>query len=274
MLDKAISHKIGFGGVKLSTMPSLNSALNILEAAFDNGITYFDTAPLYGSGYSEKIIGKFAAGKRDKITIATKVGLSPAAEYTLNPSIALPLNYIKRLLKKKPVTNTPSQLSVLPYRLITKEYIKTSFEKSLQNLKTDYIDNYLLHEALPSFLDDEAHAYMLDIKAKKTVRNIGIATSWINFPFQKDEYFNWDILQYDYTKEAATSIRDTYPTKKHHLHSILSGSYKTNASENTPGYLIANCLKRTDADIILFSTADLDHLIENINAINTYYTTG
>ena len=271
MLNNSIAGRIGFGGVRLSVMPSMRSAVGILETAFDNGINYFDTAPLYGSGYSEKIIGKFASNKRDKIIIASKAGLNPATEYKLSPTIALPLNYIKSLIKKKPPLSIHTKPEIVQYRRLTKAYIKSSFEKSLQNLKTDYIDNYLLHEALPSFLDDEAYTYIMDLKAKKLVHNIGIATSGINFSDGNNEYKNWDILQYDYDSEKSKIIYDKYADKKHILHSILSNTYKQNIPVKNAGYLIAECLKKTNANLILFSTSSREHLIENIKSINSYY---
>lgn len=275
MLNKAIKGRIGFGGVKLSVMPSLKSALTILETAFDNGITYFDTAPLYGSGYSEKIIGKFASNKRDKITIASKVGLNPATEYKLSPALALPLNYFKRILKNKTVADSISaNPAIVQYRLLTKAYIKASFEKSLQNLSTDYIDNYLIHEALPTFLDDEALKYMMDLRAKKLVHNIGIATAGINFSGGYGNYENWDILQYEYDNKESKIIYENYSGKKHILHSVLSNAYKQNMKPKNPGYLIAHCLKTTHAKQILFSTSNRKHLLENIKSINSNYEFG
>ncbi len=49
--------------------------LNAISAAVDNGITFFDTAPIYGLGHSEALVGRALKGKRDQVTVATKVGL-------------------------------------------------------------------------------------------------------------------------------------------------------------------------------------------------------
>ena len=48
---------LSFGGVSLTQHTFFKNAHNILANAFDEGITHFDTAPLYGNGYSEKILG-------------------------------------------------------------------------------------------------------------------------------------------------------------------------------------------------------------------------
>src|SRR5205807_10276828 len=66
-----------------------------------------------------------------------------------------------------------------------------------------------------SFLDEEAVGYIMDLKGKKVILNLGIATSYINFYSSKNDYKNWDILQYDYDIEKSKSIYDTYPGKKH-----------------------------------------------------------
>lgn len=66
--------KLGFGGAALTSVGNLRGVLNLLDFSYDNGIRHFDTAPLYGQGYSEIIYGKFIKAKRDKITLATKFG--------------------------------------------------------------------------------------------------------------------------------------------------------------------------------------------------------
>ena len=53
------------------------ASIRTIHAALDKGINLIDTAPVYGFGLSEEIVGKAIAqyGKRDKVIIATKVGL-------------------------------------------------------------------------------------------------------------------------------------------------------------------------------------------------------
>lgn len=49
-------------------------SLNAIDAALDAGITFFDTADVYGDGHSEKLLGQAMAGRRDKFIVATKIG--------------------------------------------------------------------------------------------------------------------------------------------------------------------------------------------------------
>lgn len=276
MLNETLKNKIGFGGGKLSVMPTLRSALHILDAAFDNGINYFDTAPLYGSGYSEIIIGKFLKNKRDKILVATKAGLNPSKKYNLSPALVLPLNYLKRKIKKTNQLRPEYKPSLLPYRLITKEYIKSSFENSLRSLKTDYIDYYLLHEAIPSFLEDDAVQYLSDLKSKGYISKLGLAASYINYlQLDKTKMDIWDVLQYEYAPNDESKLIGTlFPDKEHNLHGVLTNKKPPEhifPIENRAGYMLAECLKNNLADRVLFSTSKVDTLYTNIASLNLYY---
>src|ERR1700735_4272888 len=50
-------------------------ALEAIRASIDNGVTTIDTAPIYGFGHSEKLVGQAIRGRRDKVVIATKCGM-------------------------------------------------------------------------------------------------------------------------------------------------------------------------------------------------------
>src|SRR5512136_409672 len=69
-----------FGGVNRArgwdpfTAEGRSTAAATLRAALDAGINYIDTAPSYGDGNSESIIGEALAGRRDAVVLATKVG--------------------------------------------------------------------------------------------------------------------------------------------------------------------------------------------------------
>jgi len=85
----------------------------VIDRAIDLGITFFDTADVYSGGRSEEILGKATEGRRSNLVIATKVGL---------PTGAGPED---RGLKKK--------------------HILRNLKRSLQHLRTDYVDLYQIH---------------------------------------------------------------------------------------------------------------------------------
>jgi aryl-alcohol dehydrogenase-like predicted oxidoreductase len=105
--------RIAFGCMSLSDDHRQNAAL--LKKAFENGITFFDTADLYQKGENEASVGKAFKGMRDQVVIATKVGnqwKDDGNGWVWNPN---------------------------------KDYIMLAVEESLRRLQTDYIDLYLLH---------------------------------------------------------------------------------------------------------------------------------
>lgn len=110
-----------------------NESIRAIHCALDNGITFFDTADVYGAGHSERILGKALSGRRDKVVISTKFG----NEY----------DETSRRVKFKD--------DIAP----SSHFIRQACETSLHRLNTDYIDLYHLHiwsiplEDVPRVLD-------------------------------------------------------------------------------------------------------------------------
>jgi len=89
-------------------------SISTLQAAVNQGVTFFDTADIYGNGHSEELVGRALKDVRHDVVIATKVGSIPHDG------------------KDMPVALDPV-------------HIRTSCDKSLKRLQTDYIDIYQLH---------------------------------------------------------------------------------------------------------------------------------
>lgn len=93
-----------------------DEAIRAIHAGLDGGITFLDTADIYGTGQSERIVGRALAGRRDGVILATKFGLT-FDEYTGN----------------------------MTGRDASPAYIAQACEASLRRLGTDYIDLYQFH---------------------------------------------------------------------------------------------------------------------------------
>jgi len=108
------------------------AAIRALNASLDAGITTIDTAPIYGFGKSEELVGKAMAGiARDKYEILTKYGMNwktNQGEFYFDT-----------------VDNNGQPLKV--YKYSTKDAVIRECEDSLRRLKTDYIDLYQIHWA-------------------------------------------------------------------------------------------------------------------------------
>lgn len=101
-----------------------------IRAAYDCGVSSIDTAPVYGMGVSEEIVGKAIAGiPRDKVQILTKCGL----RWDLKKGVF----YIPSS------DNNGNPLDI--YKYSGKESVIEECENSLRRLKTDYIDLYQVH---------------------------------------------------------------------------------------------------------------------------------
>ncbi len=112
------------GGASWGAKVEDETAMDTVRAAFDAGINFFDTAPAYGFGHSEKLLGQVISGQRDKFVIATKCGLwwddKRGSFFTE--------------FEGRPI-----------YRSLRPDTIAIEVERSLRNLKTDYIDLYQTH---------------------------------------------------------------------------------------------------------------------------------
>ncbi|MGA9397649.1 MAG: aldo/keto reductase [Anaerolineaceae bacterium] len=91
-------------------------SIRAIQHALDLGITFFDTADVYGCGHSEQVLGKALAGRRDQVTLATKFG----QEFDEQTRQVIGYNY------------EPT-------------HIRNACEASLKRLSTDHIDLYQLH---------------------------------------------------------------------------------------------------------------------------------
>lgn len=126
--------RIGFGGAPLGDVvraPSHAAAQDLLAAAWDDGIRYFDTAPFYGAGLSERRIGDFLRARpRDEYVLSTKVGrlLVPDRAYAMERC------------------EGPAALPFRPVFDFTYDGVMKSYEMSLQRLGLERIDILLLHD--------------------------------------------------------------------------------------------------------------------------------
>lgn len=274
--------QLGFGGASLTSMQSYNDVKALLNTAYALGIRHFDTAALYGKGYSELIYGQCLRDKRKDITITTKFGLGqPFSANQLPISVLLPLNYylktIKNTIKKQQLIKGNNYTPVA-FRQIDKPYLEASFKASLSRLKTDYIDYYMLHEGLPHFLTDAAFDYLLDRKKQGQIRYIGLATNVLDIKSLNTEGVkNWDILQYEgYNKEDVLSIKNAFPDKRHFHHSCLKNRADLRLNnvieEDKIGYILAQAVLNNPTGKVIFSTRNKGYLNANIQALNNYVT--
>lgn len=137
--------RIGFGGAPLGDLrraPTEAGARELLEAAWDAGIRYFDTAPFYGAGLSERRIGDFLRDKpRESYVLSTKVGrlLVPDRAFAIERQ------------------GDPRALPFRPKFDFSYDGVMRSYDNSLQRLGLESIDILFLHD-IGAFSQRERHA--------------------------------------------------------------------------------------------------------------------
>jgi aryl-alcohol dehydrogenase-like predicted oxidoreductase len=117
-------------------------AIRTIRTAFEHGVTFFDTAEVYGPYTSEEFVGEALAPFRDKVQIATKFG------FAIDGTIAL--------------NSRPA-------------HIRKVVEQSLRRLRTDYIDLYYQHRVDPAVPIEDVAGVLKDLIAQGKVRHFGLS---------------------------------------------------------------------------------------------------
>lgn len=155
--------RLGFGGGPLGGLfapVSDDTAATALGQAWESGIRYFDTAPHYGIGHSERRFGEFLRGQpRGAFTLSTKVG--------------------RLLVEQDPAGRTDEafQVPATHRRVVdfTRDGIRRSLEDSLSRMGMDRVDVLYLHDAEPHFEAALGQGYpaLAELRAEGVVGAIG-----------------------------------------------------------------------------------------------------
>ena len=160
---------VGLGCNNMGRRLDKDGTVAVVDAAFDVGITFFDTADIYGStpGSSEELLGQALAGRRDGVVLATKFG--------------------------KPMGG-----AVLPEHEArgSRRYVRAAVEASLRRLGTDYIDLYQVHEPDPRTPIDETLDALDEIVREGKVRYIGCS-----------QFAAWQIVDADWSARVSGGAR-------------------------------------------------------------------
>ena len=149
--------EVGFGNWTVTTgwwgHYTEAEAVDLHRAAFDAGITFFDTADAYREGYAEQVLGKALARVRDEIVIATKFGYDISDESTAS---------------RRGQQERAKDFSIAG--------VRTALDESLTRLGVDHIDLWQLHNPRMAHIDDDSLFGLLrDLRAEGKIRAYGVA---------------------------------------------------------------------------------------------------
>src|SRR5580704_7237427 len=148
--------EIGFGAWQIGGgfgKQDDGEGIECIHRAMELGVNFIDTAAVYGDGHSERLIGKAVAGKREKVAIASKI---------------------------PPKIGRQAIESDLAKDVFPVDWIVQVTEKTLANLKTDYLDLQQLHSWTPAFLKQpEWLEGLRKLKKQGKVKSFGVsANDW------------------------------------------------------------------------------------------------
>ncbi|MFK3640474.1 aldo/keto reductase [Pseudomonas protegens] len=120
-------------------------AIALIRSAFDRGVTFFDTAEVYGPYLNEQVVGEALAPVRDQVVIATKFGFTFGEDNK------------QQILNSRP------------------EHIRVAVEGSLRRLKTDYIDLLYQHRVDPDVPIEDVAGVVKDLIGEGKVKHFGLS---------------------------------------------------------------------------------------------------
>ncbi|AXJ04775.1 aldo/keto reductase [Pseudomonas fluorescens] len=140
---------LGFGCMGLShgygPATDTQQAISLIRSAVDQGVTFFDTAEVYGPYLNEQVVGEALAPVRDQVVIATKFGFTFGDDNK------------QQILNSRP------------------EHIRISVEGSLRRLKTDYIDLLYQHRVDPDVPIEDVAGVVKDLIGEGKVKHFGLS---------------------------------------------------------------------------------------------------
>lgn len=157
------------------------ASIQTIHEAIKAGITLIDTAPGYGFGRSEQVVGKAIKGKRDQVILSTKCGLwwhdERGSEFF-------------------------EQAGYQVRRCLEPDTIKRELELSLKRLDTDYVDIYFTHwQAVPPYMTEISKTMdcLMDLKRQGLIKAIGASNVTEAHINEYVKYGELDVIQEKYS---------------------------------------------------------------------------
>jgi len=186
-----------------------NDAIKAIQASYDEGVTSIDTAPIYGQGDSEEIVGEALQGiSRDKVQIITKYGMR--------------WDLAKGDFAMKSKDNNGKDIDV--YKYAGKESIIKEVEDSLKRLKTDYIDLYQIHWPESTTPIQETMKTVADLIKQGKVRHAGVCNYNVEQMKEADKYVNLVSNQVPYSMVKREIEQNVVPFSLENNKSIIAYS--------------------------------------------------
>lgn len=211
----------GIGTAPLASTPDWNiywgpqderEAIRAIQTAVDLGINWIDTAPFYGWGRGERIVGQAIQGRRDQVFIFTKCGTLRDEQRQWYESL-------------KPAS------------------IRREVESSLRNLQIETIDLYQFHDPDPDTPIEESWATVQDLIAEGKVRYAGLSNHTVDLMERATAIAPITSNQHQYSLLYQKEANHVFPYSQQHNIAVLAWSPLAS------GFLVDDfALENLDAD--------------------------
>ncbi len=233
-------------------------AIEAIRAAYDHGVTSIDTAPAYGQGASERIVGKAIKGiSRDKVQILTKYGLR--------------WDTTKGTFHFKSKDNEGRDINMHKYA--GREGIIKEVEDSLRLLGTDYIDLYQIHWHDPSTPVQETMEAVSELIRQGKVLHAGVCNYDVSLMEEAAKYIDLVSDQVPYSMVKRGIEEELVPYCIRHNKSILAYSPMERgllSGKILPGHVFAEGDHR--ANLYYFKDANLSKVSAFLDKIKPLAT--
>ncbi len=205
---------LGGGSVWTDHNSTLQDTESLLDACLEHGINYIDTAPVYGTGESEMLLGKALQTRRDKFILQTKCSLNWRNDggnfhysrdgYTVNNDTSF-------------------------------KAIKKDVEDSLMRMHTDYIDSIIVHYVCKDWSEEETVAALEELKKEGKIRTYGLSNSKPDDLEQYEKYGDVSLVQEFFSILSPFHGREYFPVCKEHntvfqVYGVLEEGFLTGPS--------------------------------------------
>jgi aryl-alcohol dehydrogenase-like predicted oxidoreductase len=120
-------------------------SIRVVHHAIELGVTFLDTADVYGQGHNEELVGRAVAGRRDRVRLATKFGI------------------------RRVVGGGVVEVDGSP------QYVRGAIDRSLTRLGVDHVDLYYLHRRDPDVPVEDTVGAMAELVTEGKVRHLGLS---------------------------------------------------------------------------------------------------
>lgn len=278
---------IGFGCSRIASATASHSrkdAIAAMEAAFERGINFYDTADIYGQGDSERLIARVFAKRRSKLIICSKAGFSMGATQSIvrfiKPFAKVVLNRV-RATRSAAVQMRARQQQ----QCFEPGYIQRQIESSLRRLRTDYLDVFLLHSPPAQVIKDDALFETLDrLKSRGMLRHYGVACGSLEDALiaakRSDvaclqvpvSLMNWSeaetVLRATRQADIAVVAREPFAGGAVFAHEALRRAAANDRTRTLAQAALQFCLGLDGVGVVLGGMNTPAHVLENLDAVD------